>query len=99
MYFAQSKAEFNTPLYVSIFSSLAEGRGSSYKREINSVLLEAKKVYDGDMEIYAVRNDYFNLVSLLVNRGESLFTHFNESDINTTEYQGVLDVLAESQRA
>ena len=96
MYFAQSKSEFNTPLYVSIFSSLVEGRGASYKSEINSVLLEAKKVFDGEMEIYSVRNDYFNLVSLLVNNGDSLFSHFNESDINTTQYQSVLNVLAES---
>src|SRR5690606_8466268 len=98
MYFAQSQAEFNTPLYVSIFNSLANGRGDSYKSEINSVLREAKQVFKGEKEIYSVRNDYYNLISLLVTKGNSLFSHLNESDISATDYQEVLEVLTESQK-
>ncbi|MCR9171384.1 MAG: hypothetical protein NXI10_02755 [bacterium] len=97
MYFAQTRVDFNAPLYISMFNSLMEGRGDSYRSEIDSVLVEAKKVYNGEKEIYSISNDYFNLVSLLVSKGESLFADFNESEIKSSDYQGVLNVLADSQ--
>lgn len=99
MYFAQTRVDFNTSLYISMFNSLVEGKGTSYRSEINSVLLDAKKVFEGEKEIYTISNDYFNLISLLVSKGDVLFSDFNESDINPSNYQGVLNALTESQRS
>jgi hypothetical protein len=97
MYLAKPNEEYNSSLYVSIFKNLENGKGTSYKEEINIVLLNAEKIIKGDLSLNSIGNEYFYLTSILIEKGQELLKGLTIDKIDKTIYNKVSLLLEENE--
>jgi hypothetical protein len=93
MYLAKQNEDYNTSLYISIFKTLQSGQGNSYKEEIDTVLLDVKKIISGEKSINSINNKYFFLTTFLMDKAEDLLRQITPETIDNNIYSKVTSIL------
>lgn len=93
MYLAKRYEENGLSIYQSLFRRLIEDNNSDYAENIKNAIIDAKKISIGQLDIFSLKNEYFHLVSFLLENKKNFLADLNIDFIDKTTYTELVDLL------